>query len=96
MGLSQRGQRTIEVLNLVDFADTVTQHLRAHVRPRVRLVEVHLPGDITRARIEWADLARDLVAAKNARYRAATWNALEFWVPDAVRRTHGLAPLPRP
>lgn len=91
------GERTIDVLQLLDLADEVDGYLNCHVLSRVDTVEGHVAsGRLASAQQEWATLVNDLVDDPKAQYRAATWCALDRWMPSSSRTHYGLAQLTRP
>jgi hypothetical protein len=91
------GERTIDVLQLLDLADEVDDYLNRHVLPRVDSVDGHVVSNrLPLARQEWTKLVNDLVDDPKAQYRAATWCALDRWMPSASRTHYGLAQLTRP
>lgn len=91
------GERTIDVLQLLDLADEVDDYLNRHVLPRVDSVDGHVVSNrLPLARQEWTKLVNDLVDDPKAQYRAATWCALDRWMPSASRTLYGLAQLTRP
>lgn len=91
-----RGSKTISVLKLADLADEVQNHLARHVVERLEQVESQLrAGKLGPARQAWRRLLADVVD-KQATLSAATWCALEIWMPAALRKQHGLETPRRP
>lgn len=92
--LTERGRATIEILNLVDLAYDIEQHL-LEVLDLVDEVEQHASGRRWRqAAATWERVLESLSPTR--RFTAATWCALTRWM-DAARLTEwGLPPPPRP
>lgn len=90
-----RGDATIKILKLAELADDVDMHLAHSVLPSLEEVEQHLAGGRRRqAARRWAALL-ELLDPVNP-LTAATWCALERWMPPSQRRLHGLADPKRP
>lgn len=95
-GLTNRGRATIAILKLAEPADLVEHHLRVAVLPSLEEVEGHVAaGRVPEAAARWQKLLVNTLAASGP-FAAATWCALEEWVPAAYRRKHGLADPTRP
>jgi uncharacterized protein (TIGR02646 family) len=93
-GLTARGRATIEVLRLGEVADEVEHHLRTAVLPSLEEVEDHLEAGRTASGIaRWNTLLGDTLAPASP-LSAATWCALELWMP-AVKRRRWRLPSPR-
>ena len=78
--------------------------LGARFRPLARNVLPRVEKDVTAAiadgrdedaRAGWTAIIGDQLHVE-AEYRAASWCALDRWIPLTERNTHGLDPLPRP
>lgn len=94
--LTDRGRATIAILKLAELADLVEHHLRVAVLPSLEEVEGHIAaGRIPEAVARWQKLLVNTLAA-NSEFAAATWCALQEWIPATVRRQHGLADPTRP
>ncbi len=95
-GLTPRGTATIAILKLAELADEVEHHLRIAVLPSMEEVEAHATaGRNAEAAARWQTLIADTLAPSSP-LAAATWCALEVWMP-AVRRTQlGLSTPARP
>jgi hypothetical protein len=94
--LSPRGQETIDVLKLGELADEVEHHLRTAVLPSLEEIEAHFAARRTRAgTARWNQLLVDTLAPESE-LSAATWCALEIWMPAAKRRRWRLPAPPRP
>jgi hypothetical protein len=95
-GLTDRGTATIAILKLAELADHIEHHLRIAVLPSLEEVEGHVAaGRLPEAVARWQKLL-DKTLAANSPFAAATWCALEEWMPAAHRRQHGLADPVRP
>ena len=95
-GLTERGTATIAILKLVELADLVEHHLRVAVLPSLEEVEGHLTAGRRRAATRrWQTLLADTVAPSSP-FAAATWCALEQWMPAAKRTQFGLSAPARP
>jgi len=93
-GLSPRGWETIDVLQLDELVDEVEDHLRTRVLPSLEEIEAHVHAGRTAAAIpRWKTLLADTLAPASV-LSAATWCALEIWMPAAKRRQWKL-PAPR-
>lgn len=96
LGLTPRGEATIELLGMDELADDVGDHLRDHVVSRAeeicRLVDA---GDVGSAVAGWAALANDVVRS-DCLLAGPTWNALRFLVDEPRRIRAALALPPRP
>ncbi len=91
-----RGRMTIEVLKLAALADDVQHHLSRHVVPRLEQIEAQLgAGKLGPGRKAWRSLLDD-VLDERATLSAASWCALEIWMPAAQRERHGLDAPRRP
>lgn len=95
-GLTARGSKTIEVLRLAEVAEFLEGHLRRTVLPSLEELEDHLrAGRKARGVARWNTLL-DNVLARDSPLSAATWCALEIWMPAANRTRLGLAHPRRP
>lgn len=93
--LTERGRLTIKILKLDELTDEVSAHLVRHVLRGVKDVELHLRGRRTRQAAErWASVLAMLAPEEN--FTAATWCALQHWMPEPQRVAWELAPIPRP
>lgn len=93
--VTSRGAATIKILRLAELADDVQMHLANSVLPSLEEVEQHLEGGRRRlAARRWEALIR-ILEPENP-LTAATWCALELWMPQRKRRLHGLADPKRP
>lgn len=89
---TERGRYTICVLGLDrGIADQVGDHIRRVVHPRITGLTTLA---VATARKTWDAAVRDLLCPTQP-YLAATHDAIDFFVPSAVRRRLGLT-LPRP
>lgn len=93
-GLTPRGQETIDVLRLGEIADEVEDHLRTAVLPSLEELEGHCNAGRMRAgTARWKTLLANTLAPASP-LSAATWCALNVWMPAAKRRRWRLpAPL---
>lgn len=90
-----RGHATIAILKLAELADDVDMHLAHGVLPSVEEVEQHLAGGRRRqATRRWESLLE--ILEPRHPLTAASWCALERWMPPQERRHHGLAEPVRP
>lgn len=95
-GLTARGTKTIKILLLAELADLVEDHLKIAVLPSLEEVEGHLTAGRRRAATKrWQALLADTVAPSSP-FAAATWCALEEWMPAAKRTQFGLSAPVRP
>jgi hypothetical protein len=95
-GLTARGQATIDVLRLGEIADEVEHHLRTAVLPSLEEVEEHCSASRKAAgAARWRTLLSDTLAPASP-LSAATWCALEIWMPSARRRRWQLSTPRRP
>jgi hypothetical protein len=93
--VTPRGQVTIKILKLAELADDVGMHLANSVLPPLEEVEQHLEdGRIRQATRCWDALIK-ILNPENP-LTAATWCALERWMPQRQRALHGLAHPARP
>ncbi len=93
---SPKGRKTVEILKLRELAEDVAAHLSTSVLPPIETIEQRLQaGHTNKARILWEELLGRVLAPK-ATLSFAVWCALRLWMPPAIRKKHGLAPLPRP
>ena len=96
VGRTARGRATVRILKLDEMVDLVGDHLMHCVLPRIEEVEAHLKAKRYRAaRERWAKLLED-VLAPSSNFSAASWYALERWMPAAERTKHGLSHPKRP
>ena len=85
-GKSARGQATIDVLKLSELADEVEDHLRTVVLRSLEEIETHFAAGRTAAgAARWKKLLAGTLAP-NSDLSAATWCALEIWMPAAKRK----------
>lgn len=91
-----RGEATIKILfRQSGLEDHVESHIRLHVNPRVRNVRCAMAAnDHGRVLDQWNELLRVLFS-KLQPYHAASYDALDYWIPALDRQAWGLA-LPRP
>lgn len=95
-GLSKRGWETIDVLKLGEIADEIEHHLRTAVLPILEEIEAHFAARRAAAGTRrWKQLLADTLAPHSP-MSAATWCALEIWMPAAKRRQWRLPAPPRP
>jgi hypothetical protein len=95
-GLTPRGTATIEVLKLVEVADELEHHLRTAILPSLEELEEHFrAGRTAQGAGRWNSLITE-VLAHGSPLSAATWCALEIWMPAAERTRLGLAHPRRP
>jgi uncharacterized protein (TIGR02646 family) len=95
-GKSARGQATIDVLKLGELADEVEDHLRTVVLPSLEEIEAHFTAGRTAAgAARWKKLLAGTLAP-NSDLSAATWCALEIWMPAAKRKRWRLSAPHRP
>lgn len=95
-GLTPRGTATIAILKLAEVADLVEHHLRMAVLPSLEEIEAHIAaGRSQEAITRWQALVADTLAASSP-FAAATWCALEEWMPAAQRKQLGLSDPVRP
>jgi len=95
-GLTARGTATIAILKLAEVADLVEHHLRVAVLPSLEEIEGHIAaGRSQETTKRWQALLADTVAASSP-FAAATWCALEEWMPAAQRTQFGLSDPVRP
>jgi hypothetical protein len=95
-GLTPRGTRTIKILLLDELADELEHHLRLAVLPSLEEVEAHLAAGRRReATARWQALLAETLAPHSP-LAAATWCALEVWMPAAQRLQLGLSAPVRP
>jgi hypothetical protein len=95
-GLTPRGVATIAILKLAELADELEHHLRIAVLPSLEELEAHLDAGRRReAKTRWQTLL-DNTLAKTSPLAAATWCALEVWMPAAQRAQFGLGAPVRP
>jgi len=93
-GLSARGWETIEVLRLGELADEIEHHLRTAVLPSLEEVEAHfLAGRKVAGMARWKALLAGVLGPASP-LSAATWCAIEHWMPASRRRRWRL-PAPR-
>jgi hypothetical protein len=90
-----RGRATIEILKLAELADDVDIHLAHGVLPSLEEVEQHLGGGRRRQATRRWEALLEILEPQNS-LTAATWCALERWMPPKQRRLHGLAEPRRP
>lgn len=94
-GLTDRGRATIAILRLDEFTDDVSDHLRVAVPPSIEETERHLQNGRKADGVQrWQTLLGD-VLAPDSQLSAATWFALERWMPASERAKHGLTDPPR-
>ena len=84
------------MLRLGEIADEVEHHLRTAVLPSLEEIEAHLlAGRKAAGTARWKTLLADTVGPTSP-LSAATWCALEIWVPAAKRRRWRLPAPSRP
>lgn len=93
---SNRGEQTIAVFHMRGgLADHVGNHIHRNVWPGVMRLHAGITADDrTRVRSEWRGLLQILFSELQP-YQAASYDALTFWLPAALRSHWGLD-LPRP
>ena len=89
------GSISIAILRLDEFTDDVSDHLRVAVPPSIEETERHLQNGRKADGVQrWQTLLGD-VLAPDSQLSAATWFALERWMPASERAKHGLTDPPR-
>lgn len=93
--LTERGRVTIAVFRLTELADDIQHHLCHHVLPLIVQLEEHeRAGRRPAAQQVWGQ-AQELLSP-GCDFTAATWCALQKWLPDDQRRQWELSALVRP
>ncbi|HRI65662.1 MAG TPA: hypothetical protein PK156_15550 [Polyangium sp.] len=96
--ITVQGDATIRILKLKELADAVQDHLKKCVLPSIEEIEKHLgasPKRLKDARERWDKLLANTLAPESE-LSAATWCALEIWMPAKKRRENGLTEPRRP
>lgn len=95
-GLTPRGTKTIGILKLDEIADELENHLRTAVLPSLEELEGHFrAGRRAKGTARWKTLLTN-VLAPGSPLSAATWCALEIWMPATQRNRLGLEHPRRP
>lgn len=96
VGHTPRGHVTIQILKLAEMVDLVGDHLQRCVLRGIEDVEYRLKATRNKAaRERWATLLDDALAP-GRQFSAASWCAIELWMPAAERTNHGLQEPRRP
>jgi hypothetical protein len=95
-GLTPRGTATIAILRLAELADELEHYLRLAVLPSLEEIEAHIAAERSHeAAARWQALLADTLAPSSP-LAAASWCALEVWMPAARRTQLGLNAPVRP
>jgi uncharacterized protein (TIGR02646 family) len=96
VGQTPRGIVTVEILKLTEMVDLVGPYLVECVLPGIEDVEYRLNAKKNKdARERWAKLL-GYALAPGSQFSAASWCAIELWMPAAKRAQHGLQEPKRP
>lgn len=96
MPTTPRGDATIRILRLAEFAEDVQAHLVRAVLPSIEEIERHLRhGRRVEAAERWGRLL-DTTLAPSEPFTAATWCGLDAWMGPHQRAAGSLADPPRP
>ncbi len=97
-GLTEIGKATIRILKLEELSEEVGVHLKTCVLPSIEEIEKHFnakPKRLKDARERWNKLLLNTLSPES-KLSAATWCALEIWMPASKRSKNGLADPRRP
>ncbi|MBT9557572.1 MAG: hypothetical protein IV100_16145 [Myxococcales bacterium] len=96
-GRTRRGTGTIAILKLDQNIDTISDHVRNNILPRVELVERSTgAGNPQQAVLDWNALLSDCIESPRAELRGPTFCALEYLVPSSTRQQNLLRSPLRP
>jgi hypothetical protein len=97
-GKTDRGKATVQILKLYELGDFIQDHLKKCVLPSIEEIEKHLgalPKRKKDAQERWDKLLANTLAPES-KLSAATWCALEIWMPKKKRKENGLSEPRRP
>ncbi len=97
-GRTESGKATIRILKLEELSEDVGVHLRTRILRPIEHIEEYLSARRKRladAQKCWDKLLKDNLAPESE-LSAATWCALEIWMPAKKRRENGLREPRRP
>jgi len=97
-GKTAEGKATILILKLDELSEDVGMHLKTSVLPSIEEIEKHLNATPKRkrdAQERWDKLLATTLAPESE-LSAATWCALEIWMPKKKRQENGLSEPRRP
>lgn len=96
VGRTARGIATIRILKLDEMVDEVGRYLVRCVLRGIEEVDGHLQAKRHKQALErWNTLLEDVLAS-DSQFSAASWCAIEFWMPAVKRTKHGLPHPKRP